>query len=215
MDVYKSEEEQVETIKKWWSENARALLIGVSIALVSVFSWEGWQEHQLVHGQEASNLFQQLSLATESEVINTLSDELISAYSDTPYAALAGLQKAKDQLLQKDNEAALLTLEAVVQNTANSSVKHIAQLRILRIRLATGDEKALIADIDALDKGEFLAQYENLKGDAYYSLADFDQARVAYLSALTAAVAEKQFIQQKLDDLGPAKIKNIAQETAE
>ena len=32
MDVYKTEEEQVEAIKKWWQENGKSIIAGVVIA---------------------------------------------------------------------------------------------------------------------------------------------------------------------------------------
>jgi len=212
MDVYKTEEEQVESIKAWWKENARALLIGVSIALASVFSWQGWQQQQQQHAEQASDLFQQLIVEEKPEQTIELADQIIADYADTPYAALAAFQKAKQQLQAKNRKEAIVTLEKVVQLTNNDSVKNIAQLRALRLRLGAGDAKAVITEIDGYEQSNFSGQYEELKGDAYLSLNDIEKARLAYTSAISVAASEKRFIQQKLDNLGPVEMIEVKEE---
>jgi len=215
MDVYKTEEEQVESIKAWWKENARALLIGVSIALASVFSWQGWQQQQQKHAEEASDLFQQLIIEEKAEKTTQLADQIIADYADTPYAALASFQKAKQQLNAGNRKLAITTLENIAQLTDSSSIKNIAQIRALRIRLGNGDAKAVILEIDQYEPSNFSGQYEELKGDAYLSLGDIEKARFSYISALSGAASEKRFIQQKLDNLGPAELIDVEEKAVE
>ncbi|HIG79797.1 MAG TPA: tetratricopeptide repeat protein, partial [Cycloclasticus sp.] len=70
--------------------------------------------------------------------------------------------------------------------------------------------EAVIADIDSViaekngvNPGEFIGQYEALKGDAYRLLGDVEKARFGYIAALRTATLDRRLIQLKLDDLGP------------
>ena len=40
------EEQELETLKKWWSENGKSLLAGLGIGLVAVAGWTSWQTWQ-------------------------------------------------------------------------------------------------------------------------------------------------------------------------
>ncbi len=133
-----------------------------------------------------------------------MANQIDESYGDTPYAALAGLQKAKALLETQERKAAVATLEQVANEAGNSS------LHALRIRMADGDMDGVISDIDGvineeagLNPGEFLGQYEALKGDAYRLLGKVEKARHAYIAALRSATLEQRLLQLKLDDLGP------------
>ncbi len=213
MDVYQTEEEQVESLKKWWAENSRSIIFGVGLALISFFGWQSWQENQRSQAIEASDMYQQLSQSMKEskfEAAILLADEIDSAYSNTPYAALAGLQKAKAQLETGDRKAALDSLEKVAASDSNPSIQHVARVRAFRIRIGDGDLNGVIADIDSVmaeekgvNPGEFIGQYEALKGDAYRLLGDIEKARHGYIAALRNATLDRRIIQLKLDDLGP------------
>ena len=41
MDVYKTEEEQVEAIKKWWNENGKSIIVGIVVGITAIFGWRG------------------------------------------------------------------------------------------------------------------------------------------------------------------------------
>ncbi len=40
MAELRTEEEQIEAIKRWWKENGVSLLIGAAIAAAGVFAWK-------------------------------------------------------------------------------------------------------------------------------------------------------------------------------
>ena len=41
MEQYRTEEEQVEALKKWWEENGRSTVVAVIVALGLGFGWQG------------------------------------------------------------------------------------------------------------------------------------------------------------------------------
>jgi len=224
MDVYQTEEEQVESIKKWWAENSRSIIFGVGLGLISLFGWQSWQEKTHTHALEASDVYQQLAQSMKDSKFDAsilLAEEIGKTYGDTPYAALAGMQKAKAQIATGDRKGAVESLEKVAATDGNNSIQHIARVRAFRIRIGDGDMNGVIADIDSViaeengvNPGEFIGQYEALKGDAYRLLGDVEKARYGYIAALRNATLDRRLIQLKLDDLGPPPV-NFADESAE
>ena len=67
MESYRTEEEQVEALKKWWDENGRSTIAAIIVALGIGFGWQGWQKYQDTESENASqryqNLLQRLSTA--------------------------------------------------------------------------------------------------------------------------------------------------------
>ena len=56
METFRTEEEQVEAIKRWWQENGKSTVLGVAIAMAAVFGWRGWNDYQ--RERMPSNRFQ-------------------------------------------------------------------------------------------------------------------------------------------------------------
>ncbi|MFT6624577.1 MAG: putative negative regulator of RcsB-dependent stress response [Cycloclasticus sp.] len=213
MDAYQTEEEQVESIKKWWAENSRAIIFGVGFGLISIFGWQSWKDWNHTQTIQASDSYQQLVKSMKESKYDAavaLADEIDETYGSTPYASLAGLQKAHALIETGDRKTAIETLEKVAANAGNNSIQHIARVRSLRLRLGDGQMEDVIAAVNSVineengvNPGEFIGQYEALKGDAYRLLGDMEKARLGYLVALRTATLDRRLIQLKLDDLGP------------
>ena len=213
MDDYQTEEEQVESIKKWWAENSRSIIFGVGLGLFAIFGWQSWKDQTHSHALEASNVYQQMVRSIKDSQVDAailLADEIDTSYADTPYAALAGLQKAKLLNGKGDKAAAIESLEKVAASDGNESLRHVARVRAYRMRIGNGDMQGVITDIDSvmaeeggINPGEFIGKYEELKGDAYRLLDDVEQARYGYIAALRTATLDRRLVQLKLDDLGP------------
>jgi len=213
MDSYQTEEEQVESIKKWWADNSRSIIFGVALGLIGLFGWQSWQEKTRTSMLEASDAYQQLVQTMKGSKFDEailLASEIDETYADTPYAALAGLHKAKAQVETANHTDAVESLEKVAITASNQSIQHIARVRAFKLRIANGDMSGVIADIDtlidgneSLKSGEFVSQYETLKGDAYRLLGNTEKARYAYVAGLRTATIGQRLIQLKLDNLGP------------
>ena len=54
VDVYRTEEEQVEALKRWFRDNGRSLVTAILIALILVFGFRYWQDSQLRQREAAS-----------------------------------------------------------------------------------------------------------------------------------------------------------------
>ena len=53
MDVYNTEEEQVEAIKKWWNENGKSIITGIIIGVIAIFGWRSYENHTAMQAKAA------------------------------------------------------------------------------------------------------------------------------------------------------------------
>ena len=60
MAEMKTEEEQVEALKRWWQENGKSLILTIAVSVGGVLSWNAYQDHQTNESELASVYFQQL-----------------------------------------------------------------------------------------------------------------------------------------------------------
>ena len=61
MEVYTTEEQQVEVIKNWWKENGTSVIAGTVIGLVGLFGWRYYTEHQQTTQEAASQAYNEMS----------------------------------------------------------------------------------------------------------------------------------------------------------
>ncbi|MBQ4797252.1 tetratricopeptide repeat protein, partial [Pectobacterium versatile] len=54
MEVYSTENEQVEAIRRFFIENGKALAIGVVLGIGALVGWRFWQNHQESNAMAAS-----------------------------------------------------------------------------------------------------------------------------------------------------------------
>ena len=114
MAELRSEEEQLEVVKRWWKENGTSLIAGAVLAAAGVFGWNAWQNYQEGKSEAASARYQQLINMTAGTTLEgdqlsaaqTLIDELTDDYGNTLYAELAQLLEARLAVQEGDLAAA-------------------------------------------------------------------------------------------------------------
>ncbi len=196
MDAYRTEDEQVEALKRWWKENGTSTLLTVVVAVGGYFGWQAWQKNEQQQRAGASAQYQQLlevameleqdandaRYATASHLVETLKDE----YSGTLYAHYAALMQAKLLVDQKDLEAAQAQLRWVMDNKPEPELQQLANLRLARVLFAAGEPEQALAQMNGTDYGEFAALYYELRGDIHATQGDLEAARQDYQSALAS-----------------------------
>lgn len=206
MEVYLSEEERVDALKKWWKENYRAAIVGVSLGLAVMGGWNAWQTSQRHKAEEASALYQNLLKAVESKQTDPaqqLSQRLITNYQGTVYATYGALFQAKLKAEAGDLAAAKKTLADLLNATKDDALKQLIRIRLANVLLALGENAEALGLIEPLPRdklGEFESVYEVLKGDAYFGLGRLDDARKAYEKAKQLGDSSPM-LQLKLDNL--------------
>ena len=212
MELYETEEQQVEALQKWWKENSTASLIGLGIGIAVILGWNQWQDHKKEQLSKASAVYDQLlKNVNENKVsdIETVATKLKSEFGSTEYATYSLLLQAKTQVEAGD----LAGAKELLQGLANQStdLSQLAKLRLVRLFLATGEyEKGLqlIGQVDQKSAAGFSDNYDELVGDLYVALDRIDEARTSYEKALRNGY-QSPLLQFKLDDLtAPEKLEN-------
>ncbi len=210
MEIYDTEEEQVEALKRWWQENGTSTLIGVALALAMIFGWDYWQNHKKQQALQASALYDQLLKNDSKEQyadIEKIAAQLQQKYADTAYADFARLFLAESQVKQEQLDQAEQTLDKLMKS-ADVEIANLARVRLVRVKLATGKYEEglqLIAQLDPSSSEGFSALYDELTGDLYVGLGRLAEARTAYKSALREG-SNSPFLQFKLDDITAAEV---------
>ena len=208
MEEYRTDEERAEALKEWWSENGTSVVGGIIIGLAAVFGWRGWQDYQITQAEAASDLYQKIVVDIRNEKddeAKTLALQLIDEYPSTTYAVFAHLIMAKLFVEKNDYSAATEHLQWVIDNASENEFQLLARLRLARILLAEDKPEQSIELLNAVDPGEFLASYEELKGDSYIKQGKTEDARNAYNNALSnqkISGRDNSILEMKLGNLG-------------
>ena len=207
MDNYETEEQQVEAIKKWWSENFKMVIFIAIIGLGSIVGVQQWKQKQTANAQTASMEFDhilQVVKQSKDESIQQQVETMLSDYPDYPYAALSAMLEAKQMIEAGKLAEAEEKFQWVISNGKAQNLQHISRIRLATLMSAQGkNEQAL--DILNVEQGSFRASYLEVKGDILVALKRINEARSAYdqaLEAYAAIGANAQILRVKRNDLG-------------
>ena len=213
MTDMRTEEEQIEAIKKWWQENGKQTVVALVVVLGGWFGYQGYQGQQKEMGEAASVVYQEVLTLQNSETEEekgrraVLLDQLQKEYGSTVYAQFAGLFKAKDAVDAGDLAAAATELEAVKNNTSDDALRHLATVRLARVLVAQEKLDEALSILATDNSSAFSAEYFETKGDALLAKGDEAGARDAYSQAVVEAQrigANNPVLKMKLDDLAVA-----------
>ncbi len=214
MDAYRTEDEQVEALKRWWKENGTSTVLSIVVVFGGYFAWQAWQTRQETYAESASINYQQLvQLAAQIEQEPTetryataqhLAETLKADYADTEYARYAALLQARLQVSQQDLEGAEAELRWVLASAPEPALEQVSNLRLARVLFAAGQADQALALSNSVEYGEFAAAFHELRGDIYYEQGDTTAAREQYQSALARGAGDANtapLVKMKLESL--------------
>ncbi|EPP5333779.1 YfgM family protein [Vibrio harveyi] len=202
MELYDTEEQQVEAIKDWWKENGKAVIIGAVVGLGGLFGWRYYQDSVIQASEAASQSYTTVMNALQTKGADAQAD--IQAFIDSnevkEYSVLAALQLAKVQVDAKDLSAALEQLKWAQSNTKDAALTPLISYRIARIEAEMGNFDAANAELGKVTDAAWTGRIAELRGDIALRQGDKEAAYTAYTEAQQAADASPA-LQMKLDDL--------------
>lgn len=208
MSEYETDDEKVESIKKWWKENGLSVAAGLGLGLAVVFGWRAWNDYRSNVGASASAAFEQLVVSAEQGQADSAvkqAEILSSEFGSTPYPALGSLVIAKVLYEKGDAAGAITALQRVIAKAPDPALTRLAGLRLARIQLAQGQADAAAATVAAHDDGKaFAGDFAAVRGDIAAARGDHAKARAEYEKAIAAGAGLPQLIRLKLDNLPAA-----------
>lgn len=209
MEIYQTDDEQVDAIKAWWDKNGKSTIVGVVIVLASVFGWNKWNEHQQALAESASARYQMMvaQIATDLDGALAMGGSLKQEFKDSHYAVLAAMMMAKVEVERGQLEIAAAELNWAAAQSNNPIFVDLANSRLARVTLAQGRADDALTTLDKVKSASFSGVVAEIRGDAYIAQGNRKEARIAYQQALVgyAKTSTKQAqVQIKLDDLNEA-----------
>jgi predicted negative regulator of RcsB-dependent stress response len=207
VDEYLTDEQEVDRAKRWLRENGAFLVAGVVLGLGGLFGWRQWQSSQLEHNGQASVVWEQMRTAINGDRINEVTETLSmleTDFADTPYLSQARLAIARMHMDRNEPEPAAEQLRVLVRDSSDAQIRTIAELRLGQVLLYQQQYEEALDVLASNDDSAFAGQYNELRGDAYASLGQFEEARVAYEKALESTaegVVNLQYVGFKLQDV--------------
>ena len=206
MADYETEEQQVEALKDWWKQNGLAVIGGAVLGISALVGWRGWNWHQEKQATEASDIFatvQEAANKNDSLSLHEQTQTLRNDYASTPYASLAVLHQAKNQIEKGDNALAEESLRWVLKNSKQDTVQSVARLRLARVLLADNKVDDAQAMINSGIPDAYKSLVEEIRGDIYVARGEIEQAKEAYDQAMQSASGSgAEYLQLKRNDLG-------------
>lgn len=211
MEVYESEREQLDALKKWWQQNSKAIIIGTVLGLGSLIGWQQWQASVKAARESASLEYDVLLADLEKHNYQGVKDRganILNKFQDTPYAALTALALAKVNVESGELTAARAYLQQVIDQKDQPQLQHVARLRLARLMLEEGQAQQALDLVKSVDVAGFSSAYDELKGDIYAALGNVAEARSAYEKAIASmdSALDQSVIKMKLDDLGETEV---------
>lgn len=224
MDSYRTEDEQVEAIRRWWDENGKSTIVAIVVALSAGFGWQAWKGHDAEQTEVASGIYQTMMQNLESEDRSTkqlkeaadLASRLKVEFPSSSYAQfaalhLAGLAVSQDQLTQAEAHLRWVLSKA----SKGGDVAQITELRLARVLAASGKSDQAQEILQRAGTISYSASYAVARGDVLLQLGRKDEARDAYRDAQALMGAEANqlnlaTLNQKLQSLSPIPARQLA-----
>ncbi len=208
METYRTEDDQIDAIKRWWEKNGKFLIVGLIFVFAGVVGGGVWKDYQQTAQFSVSNEFDAMMQELRDDKTDDAlkrGGQLVDKYTDSHYAIMTSLAMAKIEVEKGNLDAAKLRLTWALDNNDKPSLEHIIRLRLIRVLSATDKlDEALTLAMQG-NMSNFASEYSIIKGDIYRAQGEFEQARNAYQLAMQSdgvTPQTKQMVQLKLDDLG-------------
>ena len=204
MEIYSTEEQQAEAIKRFFKENGISLALGVLVGFGGLYGWKSYNQNQIEQAEQASDAFSKVVSASQTQDGNVAdADNTLKAeYGESNYAVLSAFVAAKAAVDAGNLEQAAEKLNYAYDNGATDELKAIALTRLARVQMAQAQYDDALASLDKAMPESFKATVAELKGDIFLAQGDKSAARSSYEAALEAGGLQgNPLLQVKLDDL--------------
>ncbi|MCW8828206.1 MAG: tetratricopeptide repeat protein [Gammaproteobacteria bacterium] len=210
MEIYNSEQDQVEALKAWWDKHGRTVIAAIVVVLLSVLGWKSWQGHQEQRAESAAVAYQQMmdAIAVAPEQAMEAGRGIVGEYPGTTYATMASLTMGRLAVEQGELEAAAAHLRAAAGQARQQELKLLAQLRLSRVLMAQGRPDEALTQLQGVEAGSLQAAFDEQRGDILLAQGDRAGARDAYTNAMAGFAeipAKQELVQLKLNDLAESK----------
>ena len=203
MAEHLTDEEQLESLKRWWKENGLQLVLIIVLSVGGWYAWQQWQGNKKIKAEMGSLVYiEMMDLASQAplsalldvqrEAMVEKSQVLINDYASTQYAHYARLLLAKLAVAEKRFDDAAAELQTVIDDTEGEELSYIARMRLARLEMGRENYSQALDVIAGDTPPALLASVAELRGDIHLFAGDQPAARAAYQRALDTVGSSDQ-----------------------
>ncbi|PIJ52308.1 hypothetical protein BL250_00035 [Erwinia sp. OLTSP20] len=204
MEIYSNENEQADALRRFFSRNGKALVLGVILGAGVLAGWHYWNSHETNSSRETSAAWQQVVSSLENSKPQTLeaAARFVSDNRNT-YGALASLELTKRYVDLNQLDKAAAQLKAGLQDTDDAGLQSVLNLRLARIQLQQKQPDDALKTLDQIKGDAWVAIVADVRGEALLSKGDIKGAREAWQKGAEAngSSALKEMLQMKMNNL--------------
>lgn len=176
------QQEQLDAIKGFWSENKIWIVPLVSLVVIAGIAFNGWTWHSQRQARLATDALTALEAAIAEQSLDKAKvayAALADDFGSTTQAALGGLQMAKVWVTAGDLAQAKATLERVVKS-AEEELAWIARVRLAGVLLDDNKAQEALNTVSGSPPKAMAPLVNDRKGDALAALGKKEEARAAW-----------------------------------
>ncbi len=202
------EQEKIDEAKAWWKQHGNKVIWGVTLFLLLVAGWRGWETWTRNQAAEASMLFDRAVQATNLNDHKTAKEaaaQIMEAHKRTAYATPAAWLAGHLNLEAGDLKSARAQYEFALERARDEGMRQMARLRLAALLFEQGDLDAALKLLETPFQPAFAGLAEQLRGDLLVAKGNDDGARAAYRQALQKLGDDsplKPLVEIRLDALG-------------
>jgi predicted negative regulator of RcsB-dependent stress response len=199
------EQEEIDKLKSIWQRYGSFMIVMLVLAVGTAAGFQWWQQHQLSKASQAETLYaalQGMQQSGQTAAATTLADALCTRYPGSAYAARGQLAAGSSDIAAHQIAPAMKAFQWALDHSKESSVRDIASLRLAGLQLDQHQAALALTLLNVPHDEQYANLFDELKGDAYVTLNQRDQARAAYqiaLEKLPADSAYRQIVEIKLN----------------
>lgn len=204
MEVYATENEQIDALRRFFAENGKALMVGVVLGITALVGWRYWQNYKSVDMMAVSQSYQEVSerLAAGKPDDVAAAEKFVQANRNS-YGILAALRLAKHFVKQNNFDKAEQQLVLAQSQTKDDNLFSQINLRLARVQLQKKKWDHALKTLDKIKDTGWAALVQDTRGDVLLAKGDDQGAREAYRKGLESNVSQafEVFLRIKLNNL--------------
>ena len=204
MEVYTTENEQVDAVRRFFAENGKALAVGVVLGIAALGGWRYWQTHENTALTEASASYQQASSAlTDNKADGVAKLEQFAQNNSNSYGVFAALELADHFIQAKDFTNAEKQLTQASQLSKDDNLVSLVNYRLARVQLQENKLDDALKTLDNVKGDGWMAMQQEVRGDILLAKGDTKGARDAYSKGLDSKPSQtlQTMLRMKLNNL--------------